>query len=493
MAPDPEKPTNPNNPIPHIPAGAVLVPGFSTILDILHDAWDMFGSGSTSDQPQPSSGGGSGASSWANHQVALLEGKTGDAEQNAAKALADKTETLKSLDAQLRGVADQILDNNNASKKKLEALAAEVEKELKYLEESKDDSGVKTEAATQFLGEKSGEIIKVLTDAANDIDSSRAALEQIGQGYGGGVVDGGGGAGDVLPEGGGGAGGAYGGGAEPLPQDYQPGMYDSGQYGEGQQPGIGETLGQAASAIPQALGGLGGGMGNPLGDIGSTIGGLIGKAADSQSREDRDNSRSEREREADEQKRKDDAAAEQKKKDDEAAAEQKKKDDEAAAQKKREQEQQQQTGATGGGTPAPPPAPAPTMVTRPDGTPAQAANSAIAAAARAHLGGADIGDAYKAAGITLPPPGTTLKDTIPPGQATMGDLAMFKDKWVMLLGDNKVYVDGQQQPASVLGKMPGFMGFTHPPASIMPTVAAAPAVPNAPAGAPPQVSAAAQA
>lgn len=482
MAPDPD------NPIPRPGFFATLLPGLgigAMVLNVAHDAYNLFGSGNKSDRPQYRGGGGRFGDTPGH------EGATADAEKNAAKALADKTETLKSLDAQLRGVADQILDNNNESKKKLQALAADVEKELKYLEESKDDSGVKNDAVTQFLGEKSGEIIKVLTDAAKDVEASSAALDQIGQGYDPSIVGGGGGGGGY--EGGAGGGGGYQGGNEPLPQDYQPGVYDSGQYGEGQQPGIGETLGQAASAIPQALGGLGGGMGNPLGDIGSTIGGLIGKAADSQSREDRqdrDDSKAEREREADEQKRKDEQAAEQKKKDDEAAAEQKKKDDEAAEQKKHEQEQQQ-TGATGGGTPAAPPAPAPTMVTRPDGTPAQAANSAVAAAARAHLGGAEIGDAYKAAGITLPPPGTTLKDTIPPGQAAMGDLAMFKDKWVMLLGDNKVYVDGQQQPASVLGKMPGFMGFTHPPASIMPTVAAAPAAPNAPVGAP-QVAAGAQ-
>ncbi|OKH63006.1 hypothetical protein EB74_14175 [Mycobacterium sp. SWH-M5] len=72
----------------------------------------------------------------------------------------------------------------------------------------------------------------------------------------------------------------------------------------------------------------------------------------------------------------------------------------------------------------------------------------------------------------------TVKDTIPLSSAEVGDLAQFKDKYVMLLGDNKVYLDGEMQPASALAKLTGFMGFRHAPQSVTPNVpppAAAPA------------------
>ena len=114
-----------------------------------------------------------------------------------------------------------------------------------------------------------------------------------------------------------------------------------------------------------------------------------------------------------------------------------------------------------------------------------AVSPAVASAASAHLGGASIEDAYKAAGITLPPPGTQIKDTLPSlSMAQVGDLAVFKDKYVMLLGDNKIYLDGQEQPVSALAKLTGFMAFCHPPASSTPSVpapASPPAAPSAPA------------
>lgn len=108
---------------------------------------------------------------------------------------------------------------------------------------------------------------------------------------------------------------------------------------------------------------------------------------------------------------------------------------------------------------------------RPDGSSATAVSPAVASAANAHLGGASIQDAYKAAGITLPPPGTQIKDTLPSlSVAQPGDLAVFKDKYVMLLGDGKIYLDGQEQPVSALAKLTGFMAFCHPPASSTPNV-----------------------
>ena len=103
-------------------------------------------------------------------------------------------------------------------------------------------------------------------------------------------------------------------------------------------------------------------------------------------------------------------------------------------------------------------------VVRPDGSNVTASSPAAAAAARAVLGGAPLEDAYKAANIGLPHPGSPLKDTIDLGQAQVGDLAQFKDRYVMMMGDRQVYVDGEMKPASALAKLPGFVGFRHAPA-----------------------------
>ena len=81
--------------------------------------------------------------------------------------------------------------------------------------------------------------------------------------------------------------------------------------------------------------------------------------------------------------------------------------------------------------------------------------------------------------MMLAPPGSPVKDTIELTDAHVGDLAQFKDRYVMMLGDNKVYLDGEMQPASALHKLAGFMGFRHAPESL-PATAAPPATPALP-------------
>lgn len=121
----------------------------------------------------------------------------------------------------------------------------------------------------------------------------------------------------------------------------------------------------------------------------------------------------------------------------------------------------------------------------PDGSVAHARNSQEAIAARAAVGGATVGDAYKSAGVDLPPAGTPVTDPLPPTQLKAGDVGVWKDHLVMALGDGKVLVNGQVQPQDSLGSGPDFLGWIDPtkhagtPAPpAPPVVPAAPSVPS---------------
>jgi hypothetical protein len=126
-----------------------------------------------------------------------------------------------------------------------------------------------------------------------------------------------------------------------------------------------------------------------------------------------------------------------------------------------------------------------TDVKLPDGTLAHARNTQEAIAARAAVGGATVGDAYKSAGVDLPPAGTPVTDPLPPTQLKAGDVGVWKDHLVMALGDGKVLVNGQVQPQDSLGSGPDFLGWIDPtkhagtPAPpAPPVVPAAPSVPS---------------
>lgn len=471
MVPEPKP--NPNNPIPKLPLWTVALPGINLAtmtLNTASAAWDLFGSDDKSDSASPGFRGGGGRFGEAPGH----EGTAADAEQEAAKKLIERTETLKSLDAQLKAIGDQIIDGNSEKKKRIEAIAGEIQKEMKYLESSQDSSVAKVQAVNEFLSEKSGEIAKIITEAADDAAQNRLLLGQLGAEYGsdyGYDEYGGGDYGGGDYGGGSGGGGDYGGGA--VGGGDGSGYYEDGYaedpYGDmGSQ--FSDALGQAIPAVTSAGQGLASGLTSPLSglsDLGSMVGSAMRGNGDDHGHADEDSDRRERDKSEDsdskDDKSKDDT------KDDKAK-------DDTKDDKAKDDTKGQQPGAEPSG-PAPAPPPAPTVVTLPNGQPATAENAAVGAAARAVLNGASIEDGYKAAGIGLPALGSPLKDTIAPASANVGDLAVFKDKYEMLLGDKKVYLDGQMQDMAALGKLTGFMGFIKAPASTTPNVpgAAAPA------------------
>lgn len=453
---------------------ATVMPGVSSawsVLGLIDKVAELFGDGHKSGERTYYGGGG------ADNGIDWNSPSAAEAEKVAAGNLATKTAQLQTLDSQLAALAGQIVDDNDAAKKKLTALKGEIEKELTYTKTSPDSSVVKYHAVTQFLQDKAGEVAQVVTDAAAAVAKRKGQLGDLDSQYPGDPTTPPAAPGTMPPV------------ADPSltppvdPSQYggyaDPGYGYGDEYGYGDQGGFADAAGQLgeaaagalpqmASAIPGALGGLGGGL--PLGDLGSLIGAAADRG-DNRARDDQSN---------------DGTQDKQQKSDPPADGEQKKEATPPADDKQNDQKNEQTPEAKPEATPAPapPPAPpAPTLVVRPDGTNVTAASPAVAAAARAHLGGASLEDSYKAAGIMLPPPGTPLKDTIALSQTHVGDLAQFRDRYVMLMGENKVYLDGQMQPAAALAKLTGFMGFRRAPDSVTPAVPAAAAAPIADPGA----------
>lgn len=460
------------------PPGIAGALAWDALSDLVDKAESLFGDGKPAG-PQGGFVGGGG--SFDHGAPPPAQGGAADAEKKAADDLAKKTDALKSLDDQLDALSKQIVSDNDDAKKKLVALKGEIDKELDYAKTSGDTSVVKDQAVSKFLQDKADEVAGVITAAAQSISKNQQSLNQIGNGYntdpsltpaapGTDPSVAGGGAAPADPYASGGYGGGYG-------DDYgSDGGYGDGYgdgYGSDPMSSMADMLPQLGSMLPGALGGLGGGMGaSPLGDLGSLLSSAARDAGNSQDHKTDD--------------------ATDNKKDDP-------KPDDKVTPPVTNNQNQPATGApqpgteqTGSGAqpstapPPPPPAPpAPTLVTRPDGTSATAPSAATAAASRAHLGGADLVPAYKDANIQLPPVGTPLKDTLPPSATGMGDLAAFKDRYVMLLGDGKVYLDGKEQPLSALAKLPGFLGFFRPAAPPDATAAQAappPAPSTSPAG-----------
>lgn len=431
---------------PHAP----MVDGLTRMLD---EALGLFGQGSSRDSTV-------GSSDVEAMKDAINYGMAADAERGASKDLADSKQALEAIDSELDRLAKQFVDDNDASKKRLVALKGEVDNELNYLNtNTADDSVTKVAAVQKFLSDKAGEASEVILSAAQQISKRQQQIDDVasqypnggaavgGVGGGSGAVDGGVESGSFIP---GDAGWDTGGGSADFGDD-GGGFYDDGV---GSLADLAGMLPQMASGLPGALGGLGGaGMGNPLGDLGGLIGSAVRDANAGHDKADREQ----------ESKNEDAKAAEEKKDEDGATG---------AAPPQDGQEHKdgggepaaQEVKAEAGGPAPPPPTPAPTMVTRPDGTTATASSAAAAAAARAHLGGQDLMAAYKDANITVPQPGTPIKDTIAPAKLQMGDLAAFQDRYVMCEGDGKVYLDGQTQPLSALAKMRGFLAFFRPTA-----------------------------
>lgn len=398
--------------------------------------------------PPPGGDGGAGGSAAA-------------AEADAAADLAKKTTTLQGLDAELAAVAGQIADDNDAAKQKLLAVKADIDKELEYLKTSGDSSVVKDQAVNKFLQDKAGDAASVLTDAAKSIEAHRGTITGVGNGFGGAGTDQPGAGGQQV----GGAGGYAGG-------DGMGGGYDSGSYGSGGDPGGG--LGDAAGLLPQMASAIPGALGGPLNGLGG-LGDLLAQR-DALARQTEPDATLAKSTEPDEKAKTDEKSATPAGNGTGAGDENANMDGNGA----------QPISASGqGDQPAPPPAP--TMVVLPDGSNATADSPQLAAASRAHLGGQSLEDAYRAAGLTLPPAGTTVTDSLASvSDARIGDLAAFKDRYVMMLGDHKVYLDGVVQPDSALAKLTGFLGFRRGPQPL--AAAGAPAAPVQVAATAPMVS-----
>ena len=113
-----------------------------------------------------------------------------------------------------------------------------------------------------------------------------------------------------------------------------------------------------------------------------------------------------------------------------------------------------------------PAAPAGTSVALPDGSAVSAPTPQAADAVRAALRGISPADAYRAAGIALPPPGTPVTAPVDPSALQPGDIAQFTDKAVMVVGNGKLWLDGQVQPVSALPTGPDFLGWMRPTAGL---------------------------
>ncbi|MDP7707391.1 DUF4226 domain-containing protein [Mycobacterium sp. TY815] len=121
-------------------------------------------------------------------------------------------------------------------------------------------------------------------------------------------------------------------------------------------------------------------------------------------------------------------------------------------------------------------------VSLPDGTTADARSAQGATAVKAALNGASVTDAWRQAGVTVPPPGTPVTAPIPPTKLQAGDVGVWKDHLVMALGSGKVLVSGQVQPLTSVGSGPDFLGWTDPSARLGGTGQNAAAAPPATAG-----------
>lgn len=103
-----------------------------------------------------------------------------------------------------------------------------------------------------------------------------------------------------------------------------------------------------------------------------------------------------------------------------------------------------------------------TIVQMPDGSPVTAPSGQHATAMRAVLNGSSVTDAWKAANVALPPPGTPVTEPADPSHLAPGSIAQFKTRDpVMYMGNGKISLDGQLQPQSALPTT-DFLGWVDP-------------------------------
>lgn len=280
---------------------------------------------------------------------------------------------------------------------------------------------------------------------------------------------------------------------DPAPADLGPSTVDLGPIPPMPDPTLadvvagplgglgGDPMSSMASMLPGALGGLGGlGGGDPFGVGGLTgaaspLAGLASALREQAGPEDPD------------QRRGDDTTRhgddEQHHQDSQGDAAPPAPSDEPAGEPPAPHPQ----GEPGqGAPPASDASPVPTStVALPDGSATNAKTPALAGAVRAYLSGTAVEEAYRQAGMALPPPGTPVTNPADPAQLSCGYLGMFTDHYVVAASAVKAFQDGRIVPLSTMASSPDFLGWMDPTtlaANATPTPAAPP--PGAGGGAP---------
>lgn len=92
-----------------------------------------------------------------------------------------------------------------------------------------------------------------------------------------------------------------------------------------------------------------------------------------------------------------------------------------------------------------------------------AAERGVNAALSAHIKGAEVMQAYKAAGVPLPDPRENLALEASSRTMAAGDLAVIENTYAPLLSPTAVFRDGAEQSTESLAEVPGFRGFFRAP------------------------------
>lgn len=410
-------------------------------------------------------------------------------EEQAGKEQDDAGKEAAGLDESVSKTLDQVLKDNADARKKAENILAEIESRYYAMAPEMGDPAALS-GYQQFLRGKLDELEKVLSDAKVDSTTKEALLNNFAEHYRrtgpqtsgdnpgtsgtpGGDDDGGttGNGGDDLGQLGGDDGGLGLGDDEAL---FDP-LAGLGMTGADPLSSLASALPGLASLPGQFTGGGGSpfdGLGAALGSLGSTIPGLANLANDGFKDDKAPTDADEDEFSDDEDEKKDEDQDDEHDHDEDDKAEGDEEDDKAGGPAAAEQP----------GTPdavAPETAPDPaaadvgTTVTLPDGQQVDAGSKEAKAVMNAVMAGASVPDAFReAADVQLPPPGTPVTSPVPPGAP--GTVGHFQSRDpILAMGNNKVWLDGQVQPISVLGSSSDFMGWSNPLAGKTPASAVA--------------------
>jgi hypothetical protein len=419
----------------------------------------LFGAGSppAAPPPPPTPNGDSG----------LNTGATG-----AGENYNEGVDAAQLTDQKLAEMLKQIFASNQAARDKISSILGEISNKQKQIApEMGDPASVR--AFGQFLDQKFGEIQKVLTDAQVDAKTQAAILDALGDEYRTAGpnpptdIDTAGGdaaastdpadPGNTTP-------------ADPAAPSQDPLMEPLAGMGIGGPAAIDplSAMGPALaglSALPGAMGGGLTGGGAPLDALGSLgqLGGALANRGFTDTPPD------------DDLKPKDDFT--DKPADTTTDGKPTASDPADALKDDKDQAAPPATPASADPTTAPTPhdaapasAPAPAPgeparnVTLPDGRVVTAPDDKIAAAMRSVLTGTSVPDAFKAADLPLPPPGSPVLDPADPAHLDPGSLAQFESREpVMAVGGGKIWLDGQLQPIGALGSSSDFLGWSKPP------------------------------